>query len=101
MYDAVWKIASGRGTDAEGQTWTLEFRERRADDSMAVVLRDPAGGVEALTLTEDDFAFTEETVTLRPRPAVTLRMPPVYLKKLRGFTRGNTPTPNIPGPFLP
>jgi len=40
-------------------------------------------------------------VGLRPTPDVELRMPPLYVKKLRGFTRGNIPTPDIPGPSLP
>jgi aromatic ring-opening dioxygenase catalytic subunit (LigB family) len=30
-----------------------------------------------------------------------LRMQPLYVKKLRGFTRGNIPTPDVPGPSLP
>ena len=101
LYDAMRKVGIARGTDLDGQSWTIEFRERKPDDSMAIVLLDPRGGARALTVTEDDFAFEEETVALRSVPALTLRMAPLYVKKLRGFTRGNIPTPDIPGPSLP
>jgi hypothetical protein len=34
-------------------------------------------------------------------PEAALTMQPLYMKKLRGFTRGNIPTPDIPEPSLP
>lgn len=101
VYDAARKIAIARGAGADGRTWTLEFRDRYDDDSMAVVVRDPSGATRQLRVSEDDFTFGEGTVGLRPAPDVELRMPPLYVKKLRGFTRGNIPTPDIPGPSLP
>ena len=100
-YDALHKVAVARAVATDGEAWTLEFRQRHDDDSMSVVVREPSGTQRALTLTESDFTFADGTVTLRPLPAVLLRMQPLYLKKLRGFTRGNIPTPDIPGPSLP
>jgi hypothetical protein len=101
IYDALRKVAVARGTDAAGQEWTLEFRARHDDDSMTVVVREADGKERTLTLTDDDFVFGDGRVSLRPVPETTLTMPPLYLKKLRGFTRGNIPTPDIPGPSLP
>ena len=101
IYDALRKVAVARGTDAAGHVWTLEFRARHDDDSMLVVVRDPGGEERTLTLTDDDFVFDEGHVVLQRAPNTTLAMPPLYLKKLRGFTRGNIPTPDIPGPSLP
>ncbi len=86
VYDAARKIAIARGAGA---------------DSMAVIVCDPTGAPRQLRVSEDDFTFEEGTVRLRPTPDVELRMPPLYVKKLRGFTRGNIPTPDIPGPSLP
>ena len=101
IYDALRKVAVARGTDAAGQAWTLEFHARHDDDSMTVVVREPGGQERTLTLTDDDFVFGDGRVTLRPLPETILTMPPLYMKKLRGFTRGNIPTPDIPGPSLP
>ena len=101
IYDALRKVAVARGTDAAGQAWTLEFRARHDDDSMTVVVREPGGQERTLTVTDDDFVFGDGRVTLRPLPETILTMPPLYMKKLRGFTRGNIPTPDIPGPSLP
>jgi hypothetical protein len=101
IYNALRKVAVARGTDAAGAAWTLEFRARHDDDSMTVVLREPTGKERTVTLTDDDFVFGDGRVSLRPVPEATLTMQPLYMKKLRGFTRGNIPTPDIPGPSLP
>jgi len=101
IYDALRKVAVARGTDAAGQVWTLEFRARHDDDSMTVVVREPDGQERTLTLIDEDFAFGDGRFSLRPAPEITLTMPSLYMKKLRGFTRGNIPTPDIPGPSLP
>ena len=101
IYDALRKVAVARGTDAAGQAWTLEFQARHDDDSMTVVVREPGGQERKLTLTDDDFVFGDGRVTVRPLPETILTMQPLYMKKLRGFTRGNIPTPDIPGPSLP
>jgi hypothetical protein len=101
IYDALRKVAVARGTDGAGQAWTLEFRARHEDDSMTVMVREPGGKERALTLTDDDFVFGDGRVSLRPLPDTPLTMQPLYMKKLRGFTRGNIPTPDIPGPSLP
>jgi hypothetical protein len=101
MYDALRKVAVARGTDGAGQAWTLEFRARHDDDSMTVVVRAPDGTERTLTLTDDDFVFRDGDVCLRHLPETVLTMPPLYMKKLRGFTRGNIPTPDVPGPSLP
>ena len=101
MYDALRKVAVAHGTAADGQAWILEIRSRHADDSMTVVLRDPKGGERTLTLTDADFIFGESNVSLKPVPGIALQMAPLYMKKLRGFTRGNIPTPDIAGPSLP
>lgn len=98
MYDALRKVAIARGTAADGQAWIVEIRSRHDDDSMTVVLRDPKGGERTLTLTDADFTFGESSVSL---PGIALHMTPLYMKKLRGFTRGNIPTPDIAGPSLP
>jgi hypothetical protein len=68
---------------------------------MTVVVREAGGEERTLTLTDDDFVFGDGRVSLRPVPETILTMPPLYMKKLRGFTRGNIPTPDIPGPSLP
>jgi hypothetical protein len=101
IYDAIRKMGVARGVGPDGRAWTLEFHERHADDSMSVVVVAPDGTTRRLTATEDDFAFGDESVTLRGAGAPALRMTDVYLKKLRGFTRGNIPTPDVPGPSLP
>jgi hypothetical protein len=100
-YDAVRKVAVARGVDDDGRAWTLELQERHDDDSMRVVVQPPDGAARPLTVTEDDFTFGEGLVSLRAAPPVRFRMQPLYLKKLRGFTRGNIPTPDVPGPSLP
>ena len=101
IYDALRKVAVARGTSSDGRTWTIEFLDRMADDSMRIVVQDPSGADRPLTAAADDFVFGDDTVTLRGLPGLALRMDPLYLKKLRGFTRGNIPTPDIPGPSLP
>jgi hypothetical protein len=98
LYDALRKVAVAQGSAADGQTWIIEIRSRHDDDSMTVVLRDPKGGERTLTLTEADFVFGESSVAVA---GTTLSMTPLYMKKLRGFTRGNIPTPDIAGPSLP
>ena len=98
MYDALRKVAVAHGAAADGRQWTLELRARHDDDSMTVVLRDPTGAERTLTLTEADFTFGESSVSVA---GATLSMTPLYVKKLRGFTRGNIPTPDIAGPSLP
>jgi hypothetical protein len=98
IYDALRKVAVAHGTAADGQTWILEIRSRHDDDSMTVVLRDPKGGERTLTLTDAEFVFGESRVTVA---GATLSMAPLYMKKLRGFTRGNIPTPDLAGPSLP
>lgn len=98
IYDALRKVAVAHGTAGDGETWVLEIRSRHDDDSMTVVLRDPKGGERAMTLTDDDFTFGDASVSVA---GTTLSMPPLYMKKLRGFTRGNIPTPDIAGPSLP
>ena len=101
MYDALRKVGVARGTDAAGRAWTLEFRARHDDDSMTVVVREPSGKERTLTVTDEDFVFGDGRVSLRPVPETMLTMEPLYMKKLRGFTRGNIPTPDVPGPSLP
>ena len=101
IYDALRKVGVARGTAADGQGWIIEFQSRHDDDSMTVVLREPGGRERTLTLTDADFTFGESSVSLRPLAEVTLQMQPLYVKKLRGFTRGNIPTPDVPGPSLP
>ncbi len=98
IYDALRKVAVAHGTAADGQTWMLEIRSRHDDDSMTVVLRDPKGRERTLTLTDADFAFGDDSVSVA---GTSLSMAPLYMKKLRGFTRGNIPTPDIAGPSLP
>jgi hypothetical protein len=101
IYDALRKVAVARGVDADGGAWTLEFLARDSDDSMTLTATGPDGATRRLTATEDDFGFEGGLVTLRGLPGVTLRMGTIYWKKLRGFTRGNIPTPDIAGPSLP
>jgi len=101
IYDALRKVAVVRGTSRDGAAWTIEFLERNEDDSMEVVVHEPSGGTRKLTVTESDFVFARDAVTVRCLPAVELCIHPIYMAKLRGFTRGNIPTPDIPGPSLP
>jgi hypothetical protein len=98
IYDALRKVAVAHGTAADGQTWVLEIRGRHDDDSMTAALRNPNGSERTLTLTDADFVFGEASVSVA---GITLSMTPLYMKKLRGFTRGNIPTPDIAGPSLP
>lgn len=101
IYDALRKIAVARGVARDGAEWTLEFHARHDDDSMSLVILAPDGTRQRITATEDDFSFGDDAVVLRGPTALTLQMTPIYLKKLRGFTRGNIPTPDIAGPSLP
>ena len=98
IYDALRKVAVAHGSTADGHTWVIEIRSRHDDDSMTVVLRDAKGSERTLTLTDADFAFGDASVSVA---GLTLSMTPLYMKKLRGFTRGNIPTPDIAGPSLP
>ena len=98
IYDALRKVAVAHGTAADGQTWIIEIRGRHDDDAMTVVLRDPKGSERTLTLTDEDFSFGDGSVSVA---GITLSMPTLYMKKLRGFTRGNIPTPDVAGPSLP
>lgn len=98
IYDALRKVAVAHGIAADGRTWVIEIRSRHDDDSMTVVLRDPTGRERTLTLTDADFSFGDGSVSVA---GTTLSMTPLYMKKLRGFTRGNIPTPDIAGPSLP
>lgn len=101
LYDAIRKVGVARGTDAEKRRWTLEFTARRDDDSMEIAISAPGAAAKTVVLTENDFSFTDNTVTIKGIPGATLFMNPVYVRKLRGFTRGNIPTPDIAGPTLP
>jgi hypothetical protein len=101
MYDAKRKVGTGRGIDRQGSQWVLEFRERYDDDRMSVLVTGPNGEEHRVTVSEDDFVFTDNAVRLSAVPQMHVFMHPVYLKKMRGFTRGNVPTPDIAGPSLP
>jgi len=101
IYDAIRKVGVAQGTDTADGRWMVEFVARHADDSMSVVVSPPGGGSIEVTLAEDDFQFTDNTVTVGGIAGATFFMNPVYVKKLRGFTRGNIPTPDIAGPTLP
>ena len=101
IYDAIRKVGIARGTDIGDGRWMVEFVARHADDSMTVMVSPPGGDIQELKLDEDDFQFTDNTVTLNGVANATFFMNPVYIKKLRGFTRGNIPTPDIAGPTLP
>lgn len=101
IYDAVRKVATARATDKQGNAWILEFTARHDDDRMSLVVRGPEGYTRELTVGEDDFTFTDNTVRLAAVPQMTAFMHPVYVRKMRGFTRGNIPTPDIAGSSLP
>src|SRR5689334_3104271 len=101
IYDAKRKVGTARGRDKAGRTWTLEFRERFDDDRMRVGVITPDGKEKEIVVTEDDFVFSDNTVRLAGAPELHVFMHPVYVKKMRGFTRGNVPTPDIAGPSLP
>jgi hypothetical protein len=101
IYDAIRKVGTGRATDKEGKNWLIEFHGRDDEDRMTVQVRSPDGTARELVVTEDDFLFTDNTVQLKGAPELKAFMHPVYLKKMRGFTRGNVPTPDIAGPSLP
>lgn len=101
IYDAKRKVGTARGTDREGQPWMLEFHERHEDDRMTIVVTGPNRFEQRVTVSEDDFAFSDNTVRLSAVPQLVMFMHPVYVKKMRGFTRGNIPTPDIAGPSLP
>jgi hypothetical protein len=101
MYDAKRKVGTGRGKDVDGNDWVLEFHERHDDDRMTIVVVGPGGFEQRVTASEDDFAWGDNAVRLAPVPQMRLFMHPVYLKKMRGFTRGNVPTPDIAGETLP
>ena len=101
IYDAKRKLGIAKGTDKAGTAWSVEFRERYDDDRMRAALIAPDGKEREFILSEDDFLFTDNTVRLAAAPEVTLFMHPVYVRKMRGFTRGNIPTPDIAGTSLP
>ncbi len=101
IYDAIRKVGTGKGTDKAGDTWTIEFRQRDDEDRMSIFVNGPRGFARELVVTEDDFSFSDNTVSIKGVPEMRAFMHPVYLKKMRGFTRGNIPTPDIAGPSLP
>lgn len=101
LYDAIRKVGIARGQDANKRRWTLEFTARRDDDTMEIAISAPGRAAKKVVLGEDDFSFTDNTVTVKGVDGATLFMNPIYVKKLRGFTRGNIPTPDIAGPTLP
>lgn len=100
MYDAMRKVGTARATDKLGNRWIIEFHERHDDDRMSIVVTGPEGS-QALIVSEDDFIFTDNTVRIVGVPQLIGFMHPVYVRKMRGFTRGNIPTPDIAGPTLP
>lgn len=101
IYDAMRKVGTGRATDIDGNEWLIEFIERHQDDSMDVEVRKPDGNIQKLKVTEDDFVFSDNKVRIQGVEGFEGFMHPVYLRKMRGFTRGNVPTPDIAGPTLP
>lgn len=101
IYDAKRKVGTGRGTDQAGGQWKIEFHKRHDDDRMTIQVFAPDRPARELVVSEDDFLFTDNTVSLRGLPEMRVFMHPVYVKKMRGFTRGNVPTPDIAGPTLP
>jgi hypothetical protein len=101
IYDAKRKVGIGHATDKAGKVWILEFRERFDDDQMRVAVIAPDGKEQEVVVSEDDFLFSDNTVRLSQVPQLHAFMHPVYLRKMRGFTRGNIPTPDIAGPSLP
>jgi len=101
IYDAVRKVGTGLARDQAGKTWTIEFHARDEADRMSVAVLGPDGARRELTVTEEDFLFTDNTVGIRGVEGFRGFMHPVYLRKMRGFTRGNIPTPDIAGTSLP
>jgi hypothetical protein len=101
MYDAIRKVGTGHARDKDGKHWLIEFHKRHDDDRMSIVVQGPDGKKQELVVSEDDFVFTDNTVRVAGVPQMVGFMHPVYLKKMRGFTRGNVPTPDIAGTSLP
>jgi len=101
MYDAIRKVGTGRARTREGAEWKIEFHHRDGEDRMSIVVFAPDGTTQELRVAEEDFTFTDNTVRIAGVPVFRGFMHPVYLKKMRGFTRGNVPTPDIAGPSLP
>lgn len=101
IYDAVRKVGTGRGTDKAGNAWLIEFHKRHDDDRMSIAVTGPDGKAIELVVAEEDFHFTDNTVSIAGVPDMRAFMHPIYLRKMRGFTRGNVPTPDIAGPSLP
>ncbi|MGB6053909.1 MAG: hypothetical protein WBG17_01585 [Burkholderiaceae bacterium] len=101
IYDAIRKVGTGRATDKQGKAWKIEFHARDDQDRMTVQVHSPDGAMQEVVVSEEDFVFTDNTVRLKGVPELHAFMHPVYLKKMRGFTRGNVPTPDIAGPSLP
>lgn len=101
IYDAIRKVGTGRAKDVDGGEWLIEFHQRHDDDRMSIVVKDPKGATRELVVAETDFNFTDNTVGIAGIEGMRVFMHPVYLKKMRGFTRGNMPTPDIAGPSLP
>src|SRR5678816_2671865 len=92
LYDAVRKVGTGRAKGRAGDEWKIEFHQRHDDDRMSIVVTRPDGKTQDLLVSEEDFTFTDNTVRLAGVPEMVAFMHPVYLKKMRGFTRGNVPT---------
>jgi len=101
IYDAVRKVGTGRAKDQAGGDWTIEFLSRDEADRMNIAVTGPDGARRELTVSEEDFLFSDNTVGIRGLDGFRGFMHPVYLKKMRGFTRGNIPTPDIAGTSLP
>lgn len=101
IYDAKRKVGTGTAMDKDGQQWLIEFHKRHDDDRMSILVIGPGAEKHELTVAEEDFVFSDNTVRINGVPGLVAFMHPVYLKKMRGFTRGNVPTPDIAGESLP
>ena len=100
-YDAIRKVGTGRAKDKAGNDWLIEFHMRHDDDRMSIVVVESDVTRHDLVVSEEDFIFTDNTVRVAGVPRMVGFMHPVYLRKMRGFTRGNVPTPDIAGTSLP
>lgn len=101
IYDAIRKVGTGRARDIDDKEWLIEFTARDSDDRLSIRITRPDGEVQKLVVTEDEFIFSDNKVRIKGVDGFEGFMHPVYLRKMRGFTRGNIPTPDIAGPSLP
>jgi len=100
IYDAVQKKAVLWGKTETGAEVQLELIHRNDDDSHDALLMIGKNEKARFVLREEEVEYLHAGIQLK-QPSVKIVVDNVSAAKFRGFTKGNIPTPDIPGDSLP